>query len=161
MPSEPPGQPAPQAPLIVNRCAPTIPAGTFNRWLTRRLRAQRQLGYGKRPHFAARPVSVCRWRAVQRKTKRVERRLKRLMSDPRAVIRIVFGQYAGQALSVASCESGFRTTAVHGQYLGLFQMGSHERATYGHGSTALEQARAAWRYFVASGRDWSPWECKP
>ncbi len=66
-----------------------------------------------------------------------------------------------QAIRVAACESGFNTHAVNGQYLGIFQMGSYERATYGHGRTARVQARAAHRYFVASGRDWSPWACKP
>lgn len=80
-----------------------------------------------------------------------------------AAIRFVFGVYGSQAIAVADCETGgtFSVYAQNGQYLGLFQMGSSERATYGHGSTALEQARAAYRYFVASGRDWSPWDCKP
>ena len=40
-------------------------------------------------------------------------------------------------------------------------MGSSERTLFGHGNTALEQAVAAHRYFVASGKDWSPWSCKP
>ncbi len=84
-------------------------------------------------------------------------------SDAMRAIRIVFGPYSDQALSVAKCESGYRTWASNGQYLGLFQMGSHERATYGHSSTAIGQARAAYRYFVASGKDWSPWDprCRP
>lgn len=76
-------------------------------------------------------------------------------------IRCVFGKWGGQAVRVARCESGLSTTASNGQYKGLFQMGSNERATYGHGSTALAQARAAFRYFKASGYDWSPWACKP
>jgi hypothetical protein len=76
-------------------------------------------------------------------------------------IQRVFGAYAGQALRVAYCESRFSTSASNGQYQGLFQMGSSERARYGHGPDALSQARAAYRYFVASGRDWSPWACKP
>lgn len=80
-----------------------------------------------------------------------------------AAARAVFGRYAGQAIRVAGCETGgtYSTTARNGQYLGLYQMGSWERRTYGHGSTALAQTRAAYRYFVATGRDWSPWECKP
>lgn len=77
------------------------------------------------------------------------------------VIRFVFGPWGSQAVSVAWCESSFRTAASNGQYLGLFQMGSSERATYGHGPDALSQSRAAYAYFLASGRDWSPWECKP
>lgn len=82
---------------------------------------------------------------------------------PHAAIHLVFGPYGDQAYSVARCETGgtFSVYASNGQYLGLFQMGSWERATYGHGWTPIEQARAAWRYFVASGRDWSPWQCRP
>jgi hypothetical protein len=38
-------------------------------------------------------------------------------------------------------------------------MGSYERSLFGHGSTAHDQALAAHRYFVRSGRDWSPWGC--
>jgi hypothetical protein len=82
----------------------------------------------------------------------------------RMAIRLVFGPYAGQALAVSSCETGgtYSTSATNGQYLGLFQMGSNERATYEAGySTPLEQALAAYVYFVVTGRDWSPWQCKP
>jgi hypothetical protein len=68
-----------------------------------------------------------------------------------------------QAWSVARCETGgtFSVWANNGQYLGLFQMGSYARSTYGHSHHPWGQARAAHRYYVASGRDWSPWECKP
>lgn len=68
-----------------------------------------------------------------------------------------------EAYRVIRCETGgiFNTTASNGQYLGLFQMGSHERATYGHGTTADAQARAAHKYFMVTGQDWSPWECQP
>lgn len=82
-------------------------------------------------------------------------------SSTQRAICVTFGSYCSQALRVARCESGFNIWARNGQYLGLFQMGSHERATYGHGYNAWAQARAAYRYFVASGRDWSPWQCKP
>lgn len=81
------------------------------------------------------------------------------------IIRIVFGAYGDQAVDVADCETGgkFSVWAGYGkhQYWGLFQMGTSERARYGHGWNAWAQARAAKRYFIASGRDWSPWECKP
>jgi hypothetical protein len=78
------------------------------------------------------------------------------------VIRAVFGKYGEQAIRVSRCEAGLTVTAHNGQYLGLFQMGSWERRTYGHHpSSPWVQARAAYRYFVASGRDWSPWSCKP
>ena len=82
---------------------------------------------------------------------------------PRDAICWVFGSYCGQALAVSYCETGgtYSVYAANGQYLGLFQMGSHERATYGHGYTAYAQSRAAYLYFAASGYDWSPWECKP
>ncbi len=72
----------------------------------------------------------------------------------------VFGPYCAQALRVARCESGLRTWAVNGQYLGLFQMGYYARARYGHSSDAYGQARAAYRYFRDSGYRWGPWTCK-
>jgi hypothetical protein len=84
-----------------------------------------------------------------------------VVSDPVAAIRMVFGPYADEAVRVARCESGFSTSAANGQYQGLFQMGARERALYGDGPSALEQARAAYAYFTVSGRDWSPWSCKP
>jgi hypothetical protein len=79
---------------------------------------------------------------------------------PRAAICSVFGSHCQEALAVAWCESHLSTTAQNGQYLGLFQMGSYERRLFGHGSTARDQAVAAHRYFVRSGRDWSPWSCR-
>jgi hypothetical protein len=80
----------------------------------------------------------------------------------KVVICKVFGKYCQQALAVSWCESRWYVWARNGQYLGLFQMGSYARAKYGHHhSNAWIQARAAYRYFVDSGRDWSPWSCKP
>lgn len=79
----------------------------------------------------------------------------------KSVISQVFGRYGDQAHRVASCESGFNVAASNGQYQGIFQMGSSERRIYGHGPGVWAQARAAYRYFVASGKDWSPWACKP
>ncbi len=79
---------------------------------------------------------------------------------PRAAICDVFNSYCGEAVAIAWCESRLTTTAQNGQYLGLFQMGSHERSLFGHGATAHEQALAAHKYFVLSGRDWSPWGCR-
>ncbi len=74
-----------------------------------------------------------------------------------------FGRYCKQALHVSWCESRYRIWATNGQYLGLFQMGTSERRIYGHGPGAWVQARAARAYFIASGRDWSPWDwrCRP
>lgn len=87
----------------------------------------------------------------------------RIAHEPQWAINWVFGPYSEQAHRVASCESGHSIYAVNGQYLGMFQMGSSERRTYSLGryTTAMDQARAAYRYFIASGRDWSPWQCKP
>ena len=90
-----------------------------------------------------------------------QRTIARLRSSPVKAICHVFRNYCGEALRVARCESGYRTSAQNGQYLGMFQMGVDERRLFGHGRTALDQARAAYRYFVRSGRDWSPWSCKP
>jgi hypothetical protein len=69
-------------------------------------------------------------------------------------------RYCGQALRVAWCESRLSVNARNGQYRGLFQMGSWERRRYGHGPDARTQARAALRYFNASGRTWRPWTCR-
>ena len=73
----------------------------------------------------------------------------------------VFRTRCWEAIRVAKCESSLRTTARNGQYLGLFQMGRWARSRYGHSHTARGQSIAAYRYFVDSGRDWSPWECRP
>lgn len=85
---------------------------------------------------------------------------------PKLAICAVFGPYCGQALAVSYCETGgtYWPGATNGQYVNIFQMGYSERRTYGWhiaGSPPYVAAKAAWRYFVASGRDWSPWSCKP
>ncbi len=98
-------------------------------------------------------------RALRAKVEaREARRLAKL--PPRQAICSVFGPYCEEAIAVAWCESRLQTTAQNGQYLGLFQMGSSERELFGHGATARDQAAAAHRYFVRSGRDWSPWSCR-
>lgn len=106
-------------------------------------------------------AEVARWKSWVARYN-AEHFLKR-MHDPAKAICHVFGAYCSQALSIARCESGRSMTprARNGQYLGAFQMGASERRLYGHGDTVLEQARAAWRYFVDSGKDWSPWSCRP
>lgn len=101
--------------------------------------------------------------SAQLRTLQIERaRPKSNEEEARLAIEKVFGVYAEQAMGVSGCETGqtWDPRASNGQYLGIFQMGSGERARYGHGSSWLEQAAAAYRYFVASGRDWSPWECR-
>jgi len=89
---------------------------------------------------------------------RDERKLAKL--PPRKAICSVFGSYCEEAVAVAWCESRLNPTAENGQYRGLFQMGSYERSLFGHGNTAHDQSVAAHRYFVRSGRDWSPWACR-
>jgi hypothetical protein len=128
--------------------------------------AVRELYQGKPIEWWARRTVQARKDANARG--RTIRRLKRELANHRATgisptlaIRLVFGAYSSQALRVAWCESRWSTGARNGQYLGLFQMGSFARSTYGHAGDALGQAQAAYRYFVASGRDWSPWACKP
>lgn len=71
-----------------------------------------------------------------------------------------FGEHSDEAREVAWCESKYDPGARNGQYLGIFQMGEWERATYGNGYGPWNQAKAAFRYFVASGKDWSPWTCR-
>jgi hypothetical protein len=99
-------------------------------------------------------------RAIRRLLRKREAR-RRVAWSPRLAICDVFGPHCKQAVAVAWCESRLRPTAQNGQYLGLFQMGSQERRLFGHGRSARQQAVAAHTYFVRSGRDWSPWSCKP
>jgi hypothetical protein len=113
-----------------------------------------------RRHLAATRAKAGRAAAALEREQRQQRFLASTRT-PETAICTVFGSYCEQALQVARCESGFVTTAQNGQYLGLFQMGSSERRLFGHGPTPLVQAKAAYRYFVQSGRDWSPWSCKP
>jgi hypothetical protein len=122
-----------------------------------RATAQRALDRAKRRLARATQTIASIRRILQR---RETRRL--AIVSPRVAICDVFGRrYCGQALAVAWCESRHSTTARNGQYLGLFQMGAYERRLFGHGPTARQQALAAHHYFLLSGRDWSPWGCKP
>jgi hypothetical protein len=122
--------------------------------------ARRQVAAHRRS-LAAAQRRLAAHRAGVKRTQ-VARRLASVRAHtPETEICRVFGPRCSEALHVARCESGMRTDAVNGQYLGLFQMGSQERRLFGHGASAGEQARAAHRYFVASGRDWSPWSCRP
>jgi hypothetical protein len=92
-----------------------------------------------------------------------------------AIVDVFPTRYEHQALDVAYCEgSAFwwlnnrPKDARNGQYRSFFQMGESERRLYGdspvwpyHGFDPWSHARAAYRYFAASGYDWSPWSCKP
>jgi hypothetical protein len=115
-----------------------------------------------RLRIAKHSLAASRAKAARTRAEAESRRLAaELRGSPAKAICHVFGRYCGQALRVARCESGYSVNAQNGQYLGLFQMGSNERRLFGHGADALQQAKAAYRYFVRSGRDWSPWSCKP
>ncbi len=120
----------------------------------RRTNATSSLAYAKqRVRQLTATVAALRARVRTRDARRLA------ALPPKAAICSVFGENCQEAVSVAWCESRLQPTAQNGQYLGLFQMGSYERRLFGHGSTAREQAVAAHRYFVRSGRDWSPWSC--
>jgi hypothetical protein len=138
-----------------------------HRWLLSDPRFEKEaalrLGIAHRT-LAARTAKAKRARAELAHRRAVAQRKRLLASlgrSPQKAICHVFGSYCGEALRVARCESGYSVNAQNGQHLGLFQMGSSERRNFGHGDSALEQAQAAYRYFVRSGRDWSPWSCKP
>jgi len=124
------------------------------------LEAQRQIALHRAHLASALARERARTAALRRRTH--ARRLSVARTEtPKEVICRVFGSRCDEAVRVARCESRFHTDAENGQYLGLFQMGSTERRLFGHGRSAEEQARAAYRYFVASGMSWSPWSCKP
>jgi hypothetical protein len=120
----------------------------------RRVPAKSKLAYAeRRVHQLEKTIAVLRSKLRARDARRIGAKA------PKAAICSVFGAYCGEAVAVARCESRLSTNAQNGQYLGLFQMGSYERRLFGHGTSAREQAIAAHRYFVRSGRDWSPWSC--
>ena len=123
--------------------------------------ARRQIAVHQTSLAIAERYLAAHRRQVRQKKRLVRRLAAARIETPATTICRVFGPYCGEALQVARCESGLRTDAQNGQYLGLFQMGSQERRLFGHGVTAEAQARAAFRYFLTSGSDWSPWSCKP
>jgi len=129
----------------------------FEKEATLRLGIARRTLVESRAGAARTRAELGRREAVAQRT----RLLALLERSPQKAICHVFGSFCGEALRVARCESGYSVNAQNGEYLGLFQMGPMERRIFGHGDTALEQAQAAYRYFVRSGSDWSPWSCKP
>jgi hypothetical protein len=74
-----------------------------------------------------------------------------------------FGANCATAMRIVKCETGgtYSPWSANGQYLGIFQMGSNERATFGHGNNVWAQAKAAKAYFdaeVKSGHNgFDPW----
>jgi hypothetical protein len=133
-------------------------------------RTHRWLLRSKEHHVVARKTFVLAERRLARTMRQITRlrhalrrqEIRKLrLAPPKVVICAIFKGNCKQAVDVAWCESRLNTTAQNGEYLGLFQMGSTARELFGHGATALAQSVAAHRYFVYSGRDWSPWSCKP
>lgn len=63
------------------------------------------------------------------------------------------------AMKIVKCETGgtYWPWVSNGQYQGIFQMGSNERATYGHGNNVWAQAKAAYAYYKAAGGFYDPW----
>ena len=121
----------------------------------RRVDVSSALAYAKqRVHQLTKTVEALRAKVHTRDARKLA------SLKPKAAICAVFGDYCQEAVAVAWCESHLATSARNGQYVGLFQMGSYERQLFGHGDTAHAQAVAAHRYFVRSGRDWSPWSCR-
>lgn len=82
-------------------------------------------------------------------------------------IRAVFGPYAGQALNVARCESGFNPNAVNrsSDAEGVFQfLASTWRGTSYAGYSrfnASANIHAAYQVFTRDGHSWREWQCKP
>lgn len=72
-----------------------------------------------------------------------------------------FGRAWKEAAVVSWGEGSWHWFAENGCYRGTFQMGCDERRRYGHSNTLAGQVAAAARYWRASGRDWSPWDCRP
>lgn len=67
-------------------------------------------------------------------------------------------------MQIVKCETGstYWPWASNGQYKGIFQMGSHERAIYGHGNNVWAQAKAAYAYYKVAGfyNPWLKWQPK-
>ena len=156
--------------MLATRLERTRNVARKARSVVRFFETHRRLLRSKEHGVVARKTLVRALSRLSRATKQIARlrhalhaqRLRTLRrAPPKQAICQVFRRYCGDAVDVAWCESRLRPTAQNGQYLGLFQMGYTARRRFGHGHTPRAQAIAAHRYFVYSGRDWSPWSCKP
>lgn len=87
----------------------------------------------------------------------------------RAVCHYFPGRLCREAMAVVKCETGgtYSTWASNGQYVNIFQMGSHERSIFGWhilGSSvwkAAKAARAYYNYEIRHGNwGWHPWDCR-
>lgn len=74
------------------------------------------------------------------------------------VCRVFVGQ-CKQAVNVAWCESRLNPRARNGSYVGVFQLGEHERKAYGHGRSVWAQSIGA--LLLHAARGWQPWSCRP
>jgi hypothetical protein len=133
---------------------------TMHRWL---LSAEEHAAIARKKLAHARGLLARTIRQIEefRRVLRIRKARLRAAPSPRHAICATFHDHCEEALAVAWCESRLQTDARNGEYLGLFQMGSLARRLFGHGASARKQSVAAHRYFVSSGRDWSPWSCKP
>lgn len=83
------------------------------------------------------------------------------------LIRSVFGPYAGQALAVAACESGYNPNAVNPSSgaSGVFQFLASTWATTSYAGysrfNAWANVNAAHQVFVRDGYSWREWTCQP
>lgn len=82
-------------------------------------------------------------------------------------IKAVFGPYSGQALRVATCESGLNPNAVNRSSgaSGVFQFLASSWATTSYAGysrfNASANINAAHQVFVRDGYSWREWSCKP
>jgi len=84
-----------------------------------------------------------------------------------SMIAATFGPYAGQALAVASCESGFNPGAKNpsSSASGVFQFLSSTWATTSYAGyspfNAWANVQAAYQVFQRDGYSWREWVCQP
>lgn len=133
----------------------TIRASKWNHLV----RLERRLDGRSRP-LKNRPVCRITYKRFKRHVQRVESR--QLETNVRYAIAKAFDPIGrtGQAMAVAYCESTLNRFATNGQYVGLFQLGSHHYhrlrgKPYSH---AYANARAAAEIVAADGH-WGQWEC--
>ncbi|MFI5273209.1 MAG: transglycosylase family protein [Ktedonobacterales bacterium] len=87
--------------------------------------------------------------------------------DVQGLIRAVFGGYAGQALAIAACESGYNPGAVNpsSDASGVFQFLPSTWATTSYAGyspfNAWANVNAAHQVFVRDGYSWREWQCQP
>ena len=89
-----------------------------------------------------------------------------------SIIQANFGGYAGQAMNIARCESGYNPAAVNSEAIGgshaegLFQIlyPSTWSTTSSRGASPFDpsaNAHAAHEIFQRDGNSWREWQCQP